>query len=129
VKSEPLVVLLVEDDPGAASMTSRILQAHGMDVRWTETSLGASNLARRIRPNLILLDVELPALSGDALVALLRRAAPEGMRIVLYSSHDDAHLRAIARRTGADGWISKGADGEVLAQYLTRVARLGGHEA
>src|SRR5271166_3555378 len=126
---EPIVVLIVDDDDDLASMTSRSLGSHGMQVTTISTSLGASKLARRVRPDVVLLDVELPALTGDALVGLLRQSAPPGTRIVLYSSHDDGALRAIARRTGADGWISKSADAETLARYLTRVARLGGHVA
>jgi two-component system OmpR family response regulator len=129
VRQAPLVVLLVDDDDELAAMTTRILGAHGIQVTTTSTSLGASNLARRIRPDVVLLDVELPALTGDALVGLLRRSAPSTTRIVLYSSHDDTSLRAIARRTGADGWVSKSVDADTLVRYLTRVARLGGHGA
>lgn len=125
----PLLVLLVDDDANVAALTERHLGARGMEMRWTATALGACNMARRVRPDIVLLDVEMPALTGDALVQLLRRSTAPGVRIVLYSSHDDATLRAIARRTGADGWISKSAGGDVLAQYLTRVVRLGGHEA
>lgn len=123
MRQQSLVVLLVDDDESMAAMTERLLAGHGMQVTRTSTPLGASNLARRLRPDLVLLDVELPALTGDALVSLLRRAAP-ATRIVLYSSHDDGVLRELARRTGADGWITKGADAQALAGYLNRVVRL-----
>jgi two-component system OmpR family response regulator len=126
VRQEPLVVLFVDDDDELAAMTTRALAPFGIQVTTTSTSLGATNLTRRIRPDVVLLDVEIPALTGDALVALLRRSAPPTMRIVLYSSHDDSSLRSIAHRTGADGWVNKSVDAETLARYLTRVARLGG---
>ena len=119
-----LVVLLVEDDASLAEATERALASHGLRVTWTATPLGASNLARKLQPDVVLLDVGLPALSGDALVALLRKSAPRSTRIVLYSSHDDETLRGLARRSGADGWLSKGADGAAVARYVTRLARL-----
>ncbi len=124
MRQEALVVLLVDDDEMMATLTERVLAGHGMQVTRTATPLGASNLARRLRPDLVLLDVELPALTGDALVGLLRRTAPSTTRIVLYSSHDDGRLRDLATRTGADGWIRKGADAHTLAAYLNRVVRL-----
>jgi two-component system response regulator EvgA len=123
---QPLTVLLVDDDDALASMASRLLASRGIRVTTTSTSFGASNLVRRVRPDVVLLDVELPGLSGDALVALLRRSAAPGTRIVLYSSHDDDSLRAIAHRTQADGWIGKSADIDTLAQYLVRVAKMAG---
>jgi two-component system OmpR family response regulator len=124
MKQDPLVVLLVDDDEGLASATERLLSSHGMQVTRTATPLGASNLARRLRPDIVLLDVELPALRGDALVGLLRKSIPTTTRIVLYSSHDEATLKGLARSTGADGWISKSVDSDTMARYLTRVVRL-----
>jgi adenylate cyclase len=123
---QPLTVLIVDDDEALVSMASRLLASRGIRASTIATSFGASNLVRRMRPDVVLLDIELPGLSGDALVALLRRSAAATTRIVLYSSHDEHLLRAVADRTGADGWISKSADIDTLAQYLTRVARLAG---
>jgi two-component system, OmpR family, response regulator len=129
MKQEPLAVLLVDDDDALAEMTERLLAGHGMKVTRTGTSLGVSNLTRRLRPDIVLLDVELPALTGDAVVALLRKSAPPNTRIVLYSSHDETTLRSISRRTGVDGWVSKSVDPDTLVRYLVRLVRLGAHSA
>jgi two-component system OmpR family response regulator len=118
-----IVVLVVDDDPTWAELVTRVLRLRGMQVSTTQTSLGASNLVRRLQPDVVLLDVDLPALSGDALVGLLRRSAPARTRIVLHSAHDTGTLRAVAARVGADGSLSKSTELDTLVDYVARIAK------
>jgi two-component system OmpR family response regulator len=67
--------------------------------------------------------VHIPALSGDALVAVARRQAPPQTRFVLYSSCDEEQLRERALKVGADGYISKSVDPYRLPDLLRNVAR------
>src|SRR5690606_3539104 len=83
--SSPLRVLVVDDDGMYLELVERSLRGFGMDVTTTDSSLGVSNLIRRIEPDVVLLDVNIPALSGDALLGLARRTAPERTKFVLFS--------------------------------------------
>ena len=71
-----LRVLVVDDDGMYLELVQRSLRGFGMEVTTTDSSLGVSNLIRRLEPDVVLLDVNIPALSGDAVLGLARRHAP-----------------------------------------------------
>jgi DNA-binding response OmpR family regulator len=116
-------VLVVDDDQDQLALAERALSAYGFDVRTHRSSLGVSNLVRTSAPDLVLLDVNIPALSGDKVLALARAQAPAATKFILYSASDESKLRALARASGADGYISKSVQGEELAQKLTALHR------
>lgn len=102
-------ILLVDDDLTLAHVASEILELSGYEVRIHTGPFGTTTALNEYQPDVVLLDVNMPALSGDQLVPLLR-AARHGRhaRIVLFSSNDAATLQESAQRTGADGFIRKG---------------------
>ncbi len=114
-------VLVVDDDQDQLALAERTLSAYGFDVRTHRSSLGVSNLVRTSAPDVVLLDVNIPALSGDKVLALARAQAPQATKFILYSASDESKLRALARAAGADGYISKSVQGEELAQKLTAI--------
>ena len=65
-------VLVIEDDPGVQRMLGTILGLEGYAVTATDSALGAASLARRLRPDVILLDLGLPYRSGASLLAELK---------------------------------------------------------
>jgi DNA-binding NarL/FixJ family response regulator len=76
---------------------------------------------RTVMPDLVLLDVNIPALSGDKVLALARNQAPSTTRFILYSASDEARLRSLSLASGADGYISKSVQGESLARKLISI--------
>jgi CheY-like chemotaxis protein len=73
----------------------------------------ASGLSTRnvlkTKPDMLLLDVNMPALPGDRMCAILRSEPElEKLPIYLYSSNDEDILRESAKRFQADGYICKG---------------------
>jgi DNA-binding response OmpR family regulator len=111
-------VLVVDDDQDQLVLMERSLAPYGIDVRTHRSSLGVSNLVRSCLPDVVLLDVNIPALSGDKVLTLARAQSPEGTRFILYSASDESRLRALARSCEADGYISKSIQGEDLARKL-----------
>lgn len=114
-------VLLVDDEPFIANAVTRVLDGGGFDVvacsEWTEVA----RAVRVEKPNVVLLDYNMPGLKGDSICAILKRnAAHPGMHIVLFSSEPPAELEAIAVACGADGFIPKSAHGEELVNHVAR---------
>jgi DNA-binding response OmpR family regulator len=120
--SVPLRVLVVDDDGMYLELVERSLRGYGMEVTTTDSSLGVSNLIRLLEPDVVLLDVNIPALSGDALLGLARRTAPERTKFVLFSSADEGALRRRALDCRADGYITKSTAAADLASYLMKMA-------
>ena len=110
-------IMLVDDEPLQLSLVGRTLRADGFRVVSTDSSLGVTNTVRTFQPHLMLLDVRIPELSGDRLVPLVRRIAPETL-LILYSACDQDQLRRLASTVSADGWISKSDDIGKLSKRL-----------
>jgi DNA-binding NarL/FixJ family response regulator len=76
----------------------------------------------RLNPDVILVDISMPVLSGFDAVRRIRASGSE-TRIIFLTMHDDATLLAEAFRCGASGYILKQAAGEELANAIREVAR------
>ena len=63
-KSMPKTVLIVEDNELNMKLFNDLLEAHGYATIQTKSGVEAVELARRHRPNLILMDIQLPEVSG-----------------------------------------------------------------
>jgi DNA-binding response OmpR family regulator len=111
-------VFIVDDNVLQLEMTARLLRLAGFSVETSSSSFGVTNQVRNFAPNVVLLDVEIPALSGDRLLEIVRRHAPPNTRFVLYSACDESRLRDLASLCDADGWISKSLPVDDLAARL-----------
>lgn len=115
-------VLAVDDDAEQLSLLARVLSKRGFDVRTVEGPIGVSSMVRAFDPDVVLVDVFMPALRGDHLLSLIRRnAGTRRARLVLFSSADRDELRKLAEDVEADGWLQKTFDGEELAKSIRRL--------
>jgi len=78
--------------------------------------------ARALQPELVLLDNHLPGATGIQAIPELRDAAPLAKIILLTVSEDEQDLQA-ALRAGANGYLLKTIEGDVLVQAIHRVMR------
>jgi CheY-like chemotaxis protein len=100
-------VLIVDDHPSFRRFASKLLEAGGFRVIGVaEDGSSALALARRLRPEVVLLDVLLPDMSGFAVAEAL--AADTGAPIVvLVSSRTAGDLQAGLERSAVCGFIAK----------------------
>ncbi len=101
-----LTALVVDDDPISLEVTRRRLEELDFDVTVREHSLGTSRWILENQPDLVLLDVVMPALTGAELAAVLQRSSLR-VNVVLYSSKSQHELDRLARSAGVLGGISK----------------------
>jgi CheY-like chemotaxis protein len=114
-------ILVVDDDPTHLVYTQQILEAEGHRVLVHQGGFGVSLKFRQRRPDLVLLDVNMPGLSGETVFALLDRwLADRPTPVLLYSSNDEESLRATALRLGTAGYVTKG-DPALLRATVSRV--------
>ncbi|HEX9307760.1 MAG TPA: response regulator [Anaeromyxobacter sp.] len=107
-------ILIVDDDELHLACAKELLEAEGYEVLVHQTAFGATERLIRSRPDLVLIDVNMPALSGEGLVAILRRRVhATGVKLFLYSSNDEDALRSAAERLGIDGYVCKGDPDEL----------------
>jgi len=116
-------ILLVDDHPITRDALGALLSQRGFEVVG-EASDGAEaiELARRHRPELVLLDLSMPGMDGLEALPKLRQAAPETEVVVLTASGTEANLLA-AIRGGAAGYLLKSEPPERIAEFLRGVAQ------
>jgi DNA-binding NarL/FixJ family response regulator len=109
-------VLIVDDHEGFRASARALLQAEGFDVVG-EAADGTEALeaAALLRPDIVLLDIQLPGLDGLEVAEQLA-ATPNPPIVVLVSSRDAASYGPRLKQTSARGFIPKsGLSGEALA--------------
>lgn len=115
-------VLVVDDDELHLYTTKELLQNEQVEVITHKNWLGATTRVREVQPDLVLLDVNMPALSGDRLSALIKPYCDSTRTpIVFYSSNDEDSLRELAATHGVRGYICKGDPAELrkkVSQFL-----------
>lgn len=114
-------VLVVEDDPAIGRLLSRSLTDRG-DVVTVATD-GASGLAIALReqPEVVLLDLGLPDLSGLEVLAMLR--AVSQVPVIVITAQDDDRTVVKALDSGADDYLVKPFGSEQLAARIRAVLR------
>jgi DNA-binding NarL/FixJ family response regulator len=114
-------VLLVDDHPITRTALAALLGQHDFSVVG-EASDGeeAVELARRLSPQLVLLDLSMPGLSGLEALPKIRDAAPECEVVVLTASGTEENLLA-AIRGGAAGYLLKSEPPERIVEFLRGV--------
>jgi CheY-like chemotaxis protein len=103
-------VLVIDDSPIALDITRAALELGGFEPR-AASSLGEFNVILKTwSPDIVLTDVRMPGVDGGEICRWIKaRLDTQRVRVLLFSDLPKEELSQIARDTGADGYISKGA--------------------
>ncbi|MDW8325302.1 MAG: response regulator transcription factor [Anaerolineales bacterium] len=119
---ERIRVMVVDDHP-VVRQGVRSLLSNYTDltlVGEADSSLSALDLAERVAPDVILLDIRMPGTSGVETARLLCRKCPTA-KILMLTSFDDEEYVAGALQAGAHGYILKSASDETLVSAVRAV--------
>jgi PAS domain S-box-containing protein len=113
-------VLVVDDNVDAAITISALLKAWGHDVHTAYNGPDAINLANEVRPEIILLDIGLPGMSGYDVVRQLRTdPLHRGVRISALTGYGQAEDRRRSREAGFDYHMVKPPELSQLQEFVT----------
>lgn len=102
-------ILLIDDNENDLMLTKEFLEKAGYKVIHNNGWLGTINNIKYFEPDIVLLDVKMPALSGDMLYDLInKQVKSKKIPIIFYSSLDEGSLRKLKFKKGATDFISKG---------------------
>lgn len=122
--SAMLRIFIVEDQPAVRKGLRMLLEAQA-DLRVVGEASDCETALERatpLRPDVILMDLEMPHVDGFATAETLHLVCPQAS-IVLLSFRDDAPTRARAQSAGAAAFVTKAMPPEVLLTTLRRVSR------
>ncbi len=122
----PPRILCIEDNPMNWRLVQRLLSQAGFEMHWAEDGLKGYEMALALKPTLILLDINLPGLSGFEVATKLRQnSSMADTLVVALTAKTLRSDRETALVTGCDGFISKPIDPFLFVGQVE--AYLGGH--
>jgi DNA-binding response OmpR family regulator len=110
-------ILIVEDDPDVAAFEKLMLSRAGYDARVAETGKEGLELVREYQPDVVLLDIGLPDMSGLDVCTTIAETADS--YILMVSGHSSEDVKLTGLGLGADDYITKPFSGNEL------IARIG----
>ena len=117
-------ILIVEDDDDLRRGLTLRIRTLGYDVVVAQDGVGAVSVARQEHPDLVLLDIGLPAGNG---IAVLERYAnlPAlcAIPVVVLTGRDPRTTEPLLRKFDIAGFLRKPAENEVLAETIARALR------
>ena len=116
-------VLIVDDDPVTREIYSTVLDSLGYDCTTSDSAFSAVQKIHELKPQLVLLDIEMPDLRGDRIIGIIRDSSgSRAPSFILHSSNSDQELQRTCEATSALGYISKSANIELFVRAFKVLA-------
>ncbi len=117
------VVLLIDDDPILGPVTIELLQAMGHKASWVESyESGVDTLSSPHDITIVLLDLQLGAQRGEALIDQLRSAGKNIPPVLIFSAQPMGELRQAANSIKASGILQKPCDATTINNAIRMAA-------
>lgn len=121
MQNRKMVVQVVEDDPAIVRLLRRNLELDGFEIIVSNDAVAALDQFEDKNPDLVLLDIGIPQLSGLEVCRHLRINSDVPVVIVTSSGMDDDVVKGL--EAGADDYVSKPFNGRVLRARVQAVLR------
>lgn len=118
----PETILIVEDEPALRDTLSYNLKKDGFVVETVGDGRSALDVARNLKPDLIILDIMLPELDGFEVARILRKEM--STPILMLTARDDEIDRVVGLEVGADDYLTKPFSmRELMARVKAQIRR------
>jgi CheY-like chemotaxis protein len=115
-------VLVIDDDPTSTAVISAVLEAAGYRVTALSSPIGATRAARDNEIRVVVCDLNMPAMRGDAFARMFRSSPVlRSLRLVIVSAAPPAELERLMTEGTVDGVVHKGELDRALVPLLKRL--------
>jgi two-component system, OmpR family, response regulator RegX3 len=114
-------LLLVEDEKSIAEGLAITLESEGFQVAWVKDGLDAIPAWERVRPDLVVLDLMLPGMSGTEICRALRGRSD--VPIIMLTARDAEVDRVVGLELGADDYVTKPFSTRELVARIKAILR------
>ncbi len=122
-------ILLVDDEPDILEIISYTLKNEGYSVYTADNGIEAIDLARKINPTLIILDVMMPQMDGVEACEIIRNDPEIGDTIITFlSARGEDYSQIAGFNAGADDYITKPIKPRVLKSKIKSLLRRSNYE-
>ncbi len=124
---KPINVLIVEDSITQVIHLQELLKEQGLEkVYIAEDGMSGLDMARKLRPDLIILDLQMPKMNGFQVVQALKESRTTNkIPVIMFSSHSERETQVLGVQLGAVEFIPKDAFADaVLLETLRQMGFL-----
>src|SRR5512145_27752 len=112
-------IVVIEDNPDTARMAVKLLERAGYEVRTAVDGEGGITSVLELLPDAVLVDLGLPDIDGQTLVAMMRQQSSlDHTSIIAFTAWPEANALEMARAYGCDGVITKPIDTRSFVQQV-----------
>ncbi len=112
-------VLLIEDSEQNRYLATYLLEHNGYEVQWARDGILGIELAKKLKPAIVLLDIQLPTLDGYAVAKAIRQIPDlTDTTMIAVTSYAMAGDREKAIAAGCDGYIEKPIDPDTFVREI-----------
>lgn len=118
------VLLIVDDEPGIVEEVKSFFEDEGHRVYTTDSGEEGIHFVEKIKPDLLLIDIKLPDISGLRVLEATKKISPKTKTIVM-TGYVDQSLIDEAEKLGRDAFLQKPFNFEALQNEVDRVLKGG----
>lgn len=118
----PKIILAVDDSLTIRELINFVLSNAGFKVELAEDGVHGLEQLARVRPDVIITDVNMPRLDGLSFIEKARESLARSTPILVLTTESEPALKARAKAAGATGWIVKPFNPVQLVEAVQRVA-------
>lgn len=111
-------ILVIEDDKDFQAYLKEFLTENGYNVKVASRGITGLNLINQLEPDLVILDLNLPDMSGDGVCLEIKKKHPD-LQIIMLTGRDTLSDKIAGLKMGADDYITKPF---IADEFLARVA-------
>ncbi|MBN2406362.1 MAG: response regulator [Elusimicrobia bacterium] len=117
-------VLIVDDTPFLLKIAQKTLQEKGYEVATATDGKGCLEAVEREKPDVILMDAEMPVMDGwEACAALKAKDEVKNIPVIMCTGDDSQEYKDKARNIGAAGFVVKPYTAEFLVEKIKEVLK------
>jgi CheY-like chemotaxis protein len=117
---QKLKIMVVDDSKLVLERVRHALERAGHVVTLRDSALGTVSAVLKECPDVLVLDVSMPALDGNRLAALVSEVKQD-ITLILHSARDERELEALTLQCGAHGYIKKSNDAQRFITEFNRI--------
>ena len=124
MKSSPLKILVVDDDLDIIEILKYNLNKSGYIVKSAKNGIEAIKRAKKFMPNIILMDVMMPEMSGIEACSEIKQIDELSETVIIFlSARSEDYTQISAYDAGADDYISKPIKPKILLKKISNIAK------
>ena len=117
----PKRILIVDDSADVRNSVSTFLKSKGYEISEAVDGVDAIKKAKKLQPDLVVMDARMPSLNGIEAASIIKRELPRNARIILLTQYGHLLGKSVVSASGIDIMLNK-SDG--LGTLLESVERL-----